>query len=109
MSPDAIGNGHSRGAPAFASLWTLCLLAALSCGLPRAVHAQDDTPRSVTLAEVLRYARTRAPEVRAALAALDRVEAERALAQADYLPCVVTEGTSGLAYSNAVSCRVFPA
>jgi outer membrane protein TolC len=104
MSPEPIGTGRVRRARAFASPRALWLLAALGCGWPR-VHAQDEATRTVTLAEVLRHAHTRAPEVRAALAALDRLEGERALAQAAYLPRVVTEVTSGAAYSNR---RVVP-
>jgi outer membrane protein len=105
MSPEPLDKGRVWCARAFAPARAVLVIAALGCGWRAVLHAQDKAPRTVTLAEVLQHARTRAPQVRAALATLDRLEGERALAQADYLPRLVAEGTSAVAYSNR---RVVP-
>ena len=75
---------------------SVCIVFSLSARC----EAQAPPARSVTLAEVLRYAREHPPAVRVALARLAQLRAEQAYARAAYAPSLSVEASSGLGYDN---------
>jgi outer membrane protein TolC len=91
---------------------SLCLLVSLAPSLVRADEAVNVSPprpaalpartgvRTVTLHEVIERARTNPPAILAALATLQRTQAQESYARGAYIPRVTIEGGTGINYSH---------
>ncbi|MDB4975694.1 MAG: efflux pump, family, outer membrane protein [Myxococcaceae bacterium] len=78
------------------------LLILLSCAvLPVFARAQSGDGRTVTLVEVLQRARENPPAILAALATLQRIQAQEQYARGAYIPRFNVEAGTGVSYNNS--------